>query len=763
MSVGHGHNILTLLLMDLSHLDQNSASTMGMGRRSGSCAAFPEQIVASRSRSSVPSCTSPSTDGSSIIKEDTNNKSLVAKHGTQHQQKNRRRGYDGQSNPELDDLSLFFAGDGVELPFSGVQSDDPSMFFYMPRYSHDNSATLWGLDEQFVGKQSFFPSSDYLQSSLSSTSTDFTSHVEDSQDSVPRLTSPKLNVSTPSSESTIVSDSQNGEAGFGAPKSNASGPSPLTLLKPEGCKGTQGVVGTLVSNSQDGEAALGAPKSNASCPIPPTLLMPEGRNGMKGAAGTLVSNSQNGEAGLGAPKSNASGPTPTLLKPKSYNGVEVVAGTLVSNSQNGAAAVGTPRSNASSPSRPILLKPVGHKRMEGVVGIQCSAQPSRCSTSYASNNASSSCLDSSYNTQFTKPANKVSQKTSNLCSAGPSNGYYPTQKFSSVSNQRNGGSSQQNCFQSLRPNGLSEVGAGKYHMRENFEKRGMNNSPGEFSRGPRASGLRNALCSSSSKEQLVSSIHKDQYNLKDFETKYEQAMFFVNGSGQFIGLAEMIGQVDFKKNMDFWQYDNWWDGFFPLKWHMIKDIPNNRFYHIVLENNENRSVIRSRDTQEIRFPQGSEMLRIFKNYPEKTSLLDDLDFYEAQEKSKISNHVSAHSRNNSQHQYLEGRKVESSTTVTLQRLAERETKVGEASMKAKITKGANQQPVATLAVLAKNFPDDVSRRATLQRHRLTEKKVETEVEEASTRARMTKGPNQPFTTLATLAKNFSINDSPQKT
>lgn len=72
----------------------------------------------------------------------------------------------------------------------------------------------------------------------------------------------------------------------------------------------------------------------------------------------------------------------------------------------------------------------------------------------------------------------------------------------------------------------------------------------------------------------------------------------MNGSGQFLGVAEMMGQVDFNKNMDFWQLDKW-NGFFPVKWHIVKDLPNSLLRHIILENNENRAVTYSRDTQEV--------------------------------------------------------------------------------------------------------------------------------------------------------------------
>ncbi|XP_078163927.1 uncharacterized protein LOC144558932 isoform X2 [Carex rostrata] len=175
-------------------------------------------------------------------------------------------------------------------------------------------------------------------------------------------------------------------------------------------------------------------------------------------------------------------------------------------------------------------------------------------------------------------------------------------------------------------------------------------------------------------------VTKDIYNLTDFQTKYEDAMFFViksyseddvhksikynvwastpngnkrlesafkiaremsekgtkcpvflyfsvNASGQFCGVAEMVGPVDFGKSMDFWQQDKW-TGFFPVKWHIIKDVPNPQFRHIILENNENKPVTNSRDTQEVKFSQGIEMLKIFKNYSYKTSILDDFEFYE---------------------------------------------------------------------------------------------------------------------------------------
>ncbi|KAK9715677.1 hypothetical protein RND81_06G181900 [Saponaria officinalis] len=116
--------------------------------------------------------------------------------------------------------------------------------------------------------------------------------------------------------------------------------------------------------------------------------------------------------------------------------------------------------------------------------------------------------------------------------------------------------------------------------------------------------------------------------------------FSVNGSGQFVGVAEMIGKVDFNKTMDFWQMDKWC-GFFPVKWHIVKDVPNNQLRHILLENNDNRPVTYTRDTQEVGLKQASEMLKIFKSYKSKTCLLDDFDFYENRKMGRI-NKSSSH-------------------------------------------------------------------------------------------------------------------------
>ncbi|KAI3523535.1 hypothetical protein L1887_01732 [Cichorium endivia] len=107
--------------------------------------------------------------------------------------------------------------------------------------------------------------------------------------------------------------------------------------------------------------------------------------------------------------------------------------------------------------------------------------------------------------------------------------------------------------------------------------------------------------------------------------------FSVNTSGQFVGVAEMVGPVDFNKSLEYWQQDKW-IGCFPVKWHIVKDVPNTLLKHIILENNENKPVTNSRDTQEVKLEQGLQMIKIFKEHTSKQCILDDFEFYEERQK-----------------------------------------------------------------------------------------------------------------------------------
>lgn len=104
-------------------------------------------------------------------------------------------------------------------------------------------------------------------------------------------------------------------------------------------------------------------------------------------------------------------------------------------------------------------------------------------------------------------------------------------------------------------------------------------------------------------------------------------IFSVNGSGHFCGIAQMMTPVDYNKSAGVWAQDKW-KGQFIVKWVYVKDVPNSQLRHIRLENNENKPVTNSRDTQEVPPEKGKQVLRIVHSYKHTTSIFDDFTHYE---------------------------------------------------------------------------------------------------------------------------------------
>lgn len=115
-------------------------------------------------------------------------------------------------------------------------------------------------------------------------------------------------------------------------------------------------------------------------------------------------------------------------------------------------------------------------------------------------------------------------------------------------------------------------------------------------------------------------------------------IYSVNGSGHFCGIAQMTSPVDYNKTAGVWAQDKW-KGQFTVKWVYVKDVPNSQLRHIRLENNENKPVTNSRDTQEVPPEKGKQVLRIVHSYKHTTSIFDDFIHYEKrQEQDATSSH-----------------------------------------------------------------------------------------------------------------------------
>merc|ERR1711874_109791 len=75
-------------------------------------------------------------------------------------------------------------------------------------------------------------------------------------------------------------------------------------------------------------------------------------------------------------------------------------------------------------------------------------------------------------------------------------------------------------------------------------------------------------------------------------------------------------------------------GQFKVKWIYVKDVPNTQLRHIRLENNENKPVTNSRDTQEVPPEKGKMVLKILHSFKHTTSLFDDFVHYEKKQEEE---------------------------------------------------------------------------------------------------------------------------------
>ena len=116
---------------------------------------------------------------------------------------------------------------------------------------------------------------------------------------------------------------------------------------------------------------------------------------------------------------------------------------------------------------------------------------------------------------------------------------------------------------------------------------------------------------------------KLQKAYKEADKKYPIFLFFsVNGSGKFMGIALMNSDVEYKVNFNYWSQNDKWKGFFMVDWICIKDVPNRMFRSIINDLNENKPVTSSRDTQEICTSAGVKMLKVFRDYPQESTIFD---------------------------------------------------------------------------------------------------------------------------------------------
>ncbi|CAF1417073.1 unnamed protein product [Adineta steineri] len=307
--------------------------------------------------------------------------------------------------------------------------------------------------------------------------------------------------------------------------------------------------------------------------------------------------------------------------------------------------------------------------------------------------------------------NNNNNTSSNYYNSGSSNYYdrssYSQQQTSSYSNNNNNNKRQnsnyqQNYSSSRTTNNMSNgnptasavgqqpISAANQEVLDALKKNHQYN-PKDFNLNPK--GARFFVIKSYSEDDVHRSI---KYNIwcstehgnkrldaafREREGKGAIYLFFsVNASGHFCGMAEMMSPLDYEHQTDVWSMSNKWQGKFEVKWIYVKDVPNQQFRNIRLENNDNKPVTNSRDTQEIPYEKGKLMLKTMHLYRDKTSIFDDFQYYESKQAEEVVkkpsnndfNNNTARENNNNKRQYSSNKSSSSSVQLEQQQQQQNE-------------------------------------------------------------------------------------------
>jgi hypothetical protein len=107
-------------------------------------------------------------------------------------------------------------------------------------------------------------------------------------------------------------------------------------------------------------------------------------------------------------------------------------------------------------------------------------------------------------------------------------------------------------------------------------------------------------------------------------------VFSVVNSNQFLGIAKMTSNIINEESFKYWWEPCKWFGTFQLKWLFVKDIPHFKFEHIK-ENNNNTSIINSRDSTPISAESGKQIIKTFMENPSSPSIFESFEYMDRRE------------------------------------------------------------------------------------------------------------------------------------
>ena len=115
--------------------------------------------------------------------------------------------------------------------------------------------------------------------------------------------------------------------------------------------------------------------------------------------------------------------------------------------------------------------------------------------------------------------------------------------------------------------------------------------------------------------------------------------FSCNGSGRYLGIAQMKSPCDDSKSFEFWTQDNKWKGLFDVEWIFIKDVPFKEFKNIIItmKDGETKPISNARDTQEIPFEFAKVMIDKIDKYQNSNTILEHFEYYDIRQENYENN------------------------------------------------------------------------------------------------------------------------------
>lgn len=97
----------------------------------------------------------------------------------------------------------------------------------------------------------------------------------------------------------------------------------------------------------------------------------------------------------------------------------------------------------------------------------------------------------------------------------------------------------------------------------------------------------------------------------------------------------MKNEVSTEKFFPYWTQDNKWGGLFDIEWVFVKDVPFRDFKNIIImmKDGERKPVSNSRDTQELPYQEGQNMLEIVEKYLNTNTILEHFEYYDMRQEN----------------------------------------------------------------------------------------------------------------------------------